>query len=88
MAENGMGYTDAEVVVNAFYLGTPLPKGHGRMIDADQLRDRMYHETFDLDTELQRWDAGCWIRYKLFEQVEKTTPTIIEADNAESEAEG
>ena len=26
MAENGMSYTDAEVVVNAFYLGTPLPK--------------------------------------------------------------
>lgn len=32
-----MSYTDAEVVVNAFYRGEVLPKGHGRLIDADAL---------------------------------------------------
>lgn len=30
-----MSYTDAEVVVNAFYCGNPLPKGHGRIVDID-----------------------------------------------------
>ena len=35
--QNGMSYTEAEVVVDAFYKGTPLPKGHGRLIDADAL---------------------------------------------------
>lgn len=40
-----------------------------RLIDADELRKRMYHATFEQDSDLQRWDSGCWIRYKLFEQV-------------------
>lgn len=29
---------DTEVIVNAFKNGTPLPKGHGRLIDADELK--------------------------------------------------
>ena len=33
-----MSYTDAEVVVDAFYLGKVLPKGHGRLIDGDILK--------------------------------------------------
>lgn len=32
-----MSYTDAEVVVNAFCLGKPLPKGHGDLKDTDKL---------------------------------------------------
>ena len=32
-----MSYTDAEVVVNAFYLGEVLPKGHGALKDTDKL---------------------------------------------------
>ena len=38
-----------------------------RLIDADALNDSMYHEAFETDSELQKWDSGCWIRYKMFE---------------------
>ena len=72
--------TAEQIVAN----GTPLPKGHGRLIDAQKLNDEMYHAAFETDTPLQRWDSGCWIRYKMFEVIGKKQPTIIEAD-AESE---
>lgn len=47
-----------------------------RLIDADALGNRMYHEVFEKDTEDQRWDSGCWMRYKLFERVLREQPTI------------
>ena len=47
-----------------------------RLIDADALGNRMYHESFEKDSDLQRWDGGCWIRYKLFEKVLRAAPTI------------
>lgn len=47
-----------------------------RLIDADELRKQMYHEAFEKDTDMQRWDSGCWIRYKMFENAIKTAPTI------------
>ena len=46
-----------------------------RYIDADALSGAMYHEAFETDTELQRWDSGCWIRYKLFQDILKQQPT-------------
>lgn len=47
-----------------------------RYIDADALRQRMYHEAFETDTDMQKWDSGCWIRYKLFENCIDQMPTI------------
>lgn len=47
-----------------------------RCIDADELSRRMYTEAFLKDTDMQKWDSGCWIRYKLFENVLKEQPTI------------
>ena len=47
-----------------------------RLIDADALRQRMYHEVFETDTDMQKWDSGCWIRYKLFENCIESAPTI------------
>lgn len=47
-----------------------------RLVDADALGNRMYHESFEKDSDLQKWDGGCWIRYKLFEQVLRAAPTI------------
>lgn len=49
-----------------------------RLIDADALDARMYYEAFEKDSADQRWDSGCWIRYKLFEKVLKEAPTIEE----------
>ena len=47
-----------------------------RMIDADALNDSMYHEAFETDSELQKWDSGCWIRYKMFEKHLDMAPTV------------
>ena len=47
-----------------------------RLIDADAFGNRLYHEVFEKDSEDQRWDSGCWVRYKLFEKVLKEQPTV------------
>ena len=52
----------------------------GRLIDADTLSARMYHEAFGTDTDEQKWDSGCWIRYKMFERILAEQPTVLETD--------
>lgn len=47
-----------------------------RLIDAESLRGAMYHKSFETDTDLQRWDSGCWIRYKLFQETIDEEPTV------------
>ena len=47
-----------------------------RMIDADELSAIMYHEAFETDSDMQKWDGGCWIRYKMFEKAIDSVPTI------------
>ena len=47
-----------------------------RLIDADRLSDAMYHEAFETDSKMQKWDSGCWIRYKMFENHLEEAPTI------------
>lgn len=47
-----------------------------RLIDADALRAEMYHEAFETDTDLQKWDSGCWIRYRMFENAIDSAPTV------------
>jgi DNA-directed RNA polymerase subunit RPC12/RpoP len=47
-----------------------------RVIDPNELSSRMYHEAFEKDSDMQRWDGGCWIRYKVFENCLADTPVI------------
>jgi len=47
-----------------------------RLIDADELRKRMYHDAFEVDSDMQKWDSGCWIRYKMFENAIDDAPTV------------
>ena len=47
-----------------------------RIIDADALNYAMYHEAFETDSKMQKWDGGCWIRYKMFENHFEEAPTI------------
>lgn len=54
--------------------GTPLPKGHGRLIDADAL---------DLEKEVSMADD--WKTAHEIANCVKYAPTIIEADKVESE---
>lgn len=54
-----------------------------RLIDADALEARMYHDAFEVDSDMQRWDSGCWIRYKMFENAIREAPTIEEHKKGE-----
>lgn len=47
-----------------------------RLIDATKLRETMYHEAFETDSDMQKWDSGCWIRYKMFENNLDNAPTV------------
>ena len=57
---------DTQQVANAIFDGTPLPKGHGRLIDADAYIDK--HE-----------ECG-WLDDITVDEFNAITPTIIEAD--------
>ena len=54
-----------------------------RLIDKDALNERMYHDAFETDSDMQKWDGGCWIRYKMFENAIKDAPTIEERKTGE-----
>lgn len=45
-----------------------------KYIDCEALREAMYHQAFETDTPMQRWDSGCWIRYKMFENAIEAAP--------------
>lgn len=62
------------------YEAIEVPVPHGRLGDLDALRAKMYHEAFETDSPMQKWDSGCWIRYKMFERMEEAAPTIIPAE--------
>ena len=47
-----------------------------RLIDIDAMSDEMYHLAFETDSDMQKWDGGCWIRYKMFEKCRDNAPTI------------
>lgn len=87
-------YSDGRVAIPFWGKGMQVVQGieavpippHGRLIDADALRQTMYHEAFETDSPLQKWDSGCWIRYKMFERMEETAPTVIPAEPQEEEA--
>ena len=73
--KNGFIYDeDNEVVTHAIKNGTPLPKGHGALKDADKVenitwQEPYYHDALNVLSE---------VRDKVRE-----LPTIIEADKAE-----
>ena len=56
---------------------------HGDLIDINELSNAMYHEAFQTDSDMQKWDSGCWIRYKMFEKHRDLAPVIIPAERSE-----
>lgn len=56
---------DINAVVLAVYNGIELPKGHGRLIDADALKDE--------------WKEG--FHKKIVDALMDEAPTVLEADN-------
>lgn len=83
----GLRFTDdVEMAILAIVDGTPLPKGHGRLIDADE-----FEETFGkmcpsdcgaCDPKRKTDGRGRW--YDTCLLIDEA-PTIIEADNTGSE---
>ena len=66
--------------------GTPLPKGHGRLVDVDELsKDDEVTEWITMDAI--RTGKNLKMFSELFLKKIADTPTIIEADEAESEVQ-
>jgi hypothetical protein len=63
---------DVENVVSGIKNGTPLPKGHGRLIDADAFQKYCFNKNFD-----KRLSAEGLAIINMFLEFQ---PTIIEAD--------
>ena len=71
--DNGVdNYDDAVDMAKSIRKGTPLPKGHGRLIDENDVID-----IYDNDDRLWWGNA--------LDDIREFVPTIIEADKAESE---
>lgn len=69
------GRAETKEIITAIKQGTPLPKGHGRLIDADTLyREIETDGWFDSDDEY--YGGG-------LEDIVLNAPTIIEADKGE-----
>lgn len=73
---------DSEIVEETIRNGTPLPKGHGRLIDENYLLCILQCEEYETCTWRNCNDCNrekCIKRNDLSE-----VPTILDADNAES----
>ena len=57
------------LAIKAIQNGTPLPKGHGRLIDADELYGNFIDGT-------EGYDCNTWSRIEIGDIIEDT-PTII-----------
>ena len=67
--KNALG-CDIGDIKNMIRNGTPLPKGHGRLIDADEIDNNIYDLTRSMD-----------LNYGQISEVVDTAPTIIEKDD-------
>lgn len=45
------------------------------LISRQALKEAMYIEAMVKDSDEQKWDSGCWIRYKMFERVVNSLPS-------------
>jgi hypothetical protein len=52
--DNGVdNYDDAVDMAKAIRKGTPLPKGHGRLVDADALYDQFEYADYDFEKTME-----------------------------------
>lgn len=78
------GHIDIDIVKTAIRNGTPLPKGHGRLIDADAL-DVEWVCTHDGNYECVKscsCEKCCDSEYQCYTNI-NDAPSIIEADRSE-----
>ena len=77
-----------EYVADLCKNGTPLPKGHGRLIDADYLRNvALLHNFHGNNKSIVPYSdrKGYRLRQREVDEAIINAPTIIEADEAERE---
>ena len=65
---------DYPEITHAIANGVPLPKGHGRLVDADEIDNNIYDLTRSMD-----------LNYGQISEVVDTAQTIIEADRSEKD---
>ena len=79
--DNGVdNYDDAEDMAKAIRKGTPLPKGHGRVMDVDKIIKKMEEREEYLKDNRSMYETAC-----VETALDMFGETIIEADKAESE---
>lgn len=90
--KNGTNEIVAETVWQAVRKGTPLPKGHGRLIDADVLKK--YIDDCDCCVGCEDESYGCADKCKCpdyldegMERIINNQPTVIEADKEVQDAD-
>lgn len=87
-ADNGKGEEFGIPLWLAYEIanGTPLPKGHGRLIDADIILNKaLTHRESYMEAENSSYCRGKLHAYEFYVEEVENAPTIIEADEAESE---
>lgn len=65
--------------------GTPLPKGHGDLKDADKIANEVNALKDNWDRYGNEYESGRYESYDYAVDMINDAPTIIEADKAESE---
>ena len=76
------GSIAAQMILNATKNGTPLPKGHGRLIDAEELTDRL--EALSADEWNESVGASKGLDFAI--EITDDAPTVLEADKESTDA--
>ena len=78
--------SDKEQLINAIINGKPLPKGHGRLIDADVFEKRLMNaRSYYIGEKADDFDLRFAAGLKSATERLVDAPTIIEADKEQEE---
>lgn len=78
-----LGDAGMDMIAQAIANGTPLPKGHGRLIDGDKIISKICGSSCGCHLEECGFDEHCFSVIRI-----ESAQSIIEADRAESEDKG
>jgi hypothetical protein len=70
-----------EATYSYIYHGTPLPKGHGRIMDVDKILKKMEEREEQLKDDRSMYETSC-----VETAIDMFGETIIEAEGSESDA--
>lgn len=82
LKNKGVDWLGAEHILNAVANGIPLPKGHGRLIDADAVNKKMEEREEKLQDDRSMWESSA-----VSTALDMFADTIIEADKESEDKE-